>query len=332
MKKMSEDSILEIVHRYFPNTSRHVLLGRGDDCAVLSLEDMQGKNLVVTTDIFTENVHFRSNYFSPEAVGYKSMAVNISDIYAMGGQVESAQMALSLPAYVDMPYLDALFSSLAKLSQEHNFTLSGGDLAKADMLSISITLIGSVHKEVKLYRNQAKENDIIFLVGEIGLSRLALHILEGQTVQKGQDINDYPCALRQHLFPQMYKEASAQIASFAKKHKEERFSLMDVSDGLAQDLPRLISDYAYDLAMGEEDLHKEVQDFCKKEGYTKEETFKFAIKGGEDYALVGTCPQKLWQDFMIACPSAREIGKVTNNKQALLNGGILNIHGFDHFN
>ncbi len=332
MKNMSESNILERIQHYFsntsPNKSPNLLLGRGDDCAVLAIQD-KNRNLLLTTDIFTENTHFRSSYFSPEAVAYKSMAVNISDVYAMGGRVESAQMALSLPSHIDMDYIDTFLCSLAHLTKEHGFSLSGGDLSKSEILSISITLIGSVDKDVKLYRNQASVHDVIFLVGDIGLSRLALNILEGQSKQ---DMHNYTSALKQHLFPQMYREASSQIANFAKKHKKENFSLMDVSDGLAQDLPRLIADYGYDLTMQEKDLHKEVRAFCKKEGYCERETLEFAIKGGEDYALLGTCPLSLWEEFLKACPCAKSIGKVIENKESLLNNKALSLHGFDHFN
>ncbi len=328
MKTLCENTILEKIHKYFPNNSHELILGRGDDCAVLSLKNTQEKKLVLTTDIFVEDVHFRSSYFSPEAIGYKALAANISDIYAMGAEVLTAQLALCLPKNIDEDFLDSLLSSLASLAKEHNFTLSGGDLSKADKLSLSITLLGLVENEVNLYRNNSKISDIIYLIGEIGLSRLALQILENKA---DYEISHFPSAYKQHLFPQMYKEESMQIKDFALKYKEENFSLMDVSDGLAQDLPRLIQNNGYHLIIDKNSLHKELQLFAEKEGYSEREVLEFAIKGGEDYALLGTCPAHLWQEFQQNCPKARNIGFVIADKKALLNNQVLSIQGFDHF-
>ncbi len=336
MQQLSEKSILERIHYYFPNKAKNLLLGRGDDCAVLSLDEMHKKNLVVTTDIFAQDIHFRSSYFTAQAIGYKALAVNISDIYSMGAKVESAQLALCLPKDIEKDYLDTLLSSLAKLASEHGFTFSGGDISRAEKLTLSITLLGLVDKEVQLYRNNAQKNDSIFLVGDIGLSKLALTLLENEV---DDDINNYPKALEQHLYPKMHKVAAAEIALFAKKYKDEKFSLMDVSDGLAQDIPRLLEDFAYTLTLNEDNLDSEIKTFCEKHGYSLEKTLEFAIKGGEDYALLGTCPEKLFDEFQKACPSAKKIGFVGNRgeKQRILSNKntsfcLSAMQGFDHFN
>lgn len=321
---LSEKSILECLDNYFPHQDEHTLLGRGDDCSLLSL-DTQHYNILVTTDIFTENSHFRRDYFSPEAIGYKSLAVNISDIYAMGGNPFSAQLALSLPQDIEKSFLESLFSSMASLAKEHNIILSGGDLTKSENLSLTITLLGKVDKDVRLYRNQAKCGDIVFLVGDIGLSRLALKILEKESKQEKEG---YPQAVNRHLFPQMHKESALQIHDFAKKYKEEKFSLMDVSDGLAQDLPRLVEKYGIDLCLEEKDLYTEIVNFCKNE---KLNPIDFAIQGGEDYALLGTCPSSLWEEFSLFCPKAKKIGFVKEEKGIYCFGEERNLQGYDHF-
>ncbi len=321
----SEDDILKIIHKYFPDKEQeNLILGKGDDCSILKL-NTNNSHVVITTDIFAENVHFRRKDFPAQALGYKSLAVNISDIYSMGAMPESMQLALTLPKDIDALYLEEIFEGMSKLAKEHNISLSGGDLTKGDLLSFSITLLGTVDKNVKLYRNKGSIGDTVFLVGKIGLSRLALTILEGQCEQ---DIKNFQQALKAHLYPTMYRESSLQIANFVKKYQEFPFSLMDVSDGLARDFSRLSEKYGVDLCIKEKDLHKEIISFCENENLNP---LEFALQGGEDYALVGTCPAEYWDDFNKFCPLAKKIGILKEEKSLSCFGKALNIKGYDHF-
>ncbi len=321
--KLSEDIILELIHSYFKNDSADLILGRGDDCALLDV-DLSNSYIAVTTDIFLEDSHFKTSYFSPEAIGYKALAVNISDIYSMGGKPHNAQFALTIPKDISIEFLERSLSSMAKLMKEHNIILSGGDLTKSDKISFTISLMGLVDKEVKLIRNQAKVDDIVFLVGDIGLSHLALNLLEENTA----NTNNYPKSLNAHFFPTMHKESALAIATFVKEHKDYNFSLMDVSDGLAQDLPRLVQAYGVDITMEFEDVHEEIRTFCNND---IEKSIQLAIKGGEDYALVGTCPAILFEEFIKSCPQAKAIGRVKPEKGLSYFGKTLNISGYDHF-
>ncbi len=319
---LSEDSILDIIHRYFPNKDTSLLLGRGDDCAVLDV-DTSSSHLVVTTDIFLEDSHFRTSYFSPESIGYKALAVNISDIYAMGAMSLTAQLALSFPKGIDSKYLEKILSSMADIAKEHNFTLSGGDLSKGDKLNLTVTLIGTKEKSINLYRNQAKVDDIVYIIGDVGLSRLALKVLEEESEEK----ENYPYALQAHFFPQLYRESTLQLVEFVKQYPNENFSLMDVSDGLAQDLPRLTK-CGVDLSINVEFIHHEVKSYCFKKGTNP---LEFAICGGEDYALLGTCPPHIWNEFIKVCPKAKKIGLVVEDRALFLNGTLLKLSGYDHF-
>ncbi len=319
---LSEDFILEIIHKYFPNEDDSLLLGRGDDCAVLDI-DTANSHLVVTTDIFLEDSHFRCSYFSPESIGYKALAVNISDIYAMGAIPLTAQLALSFPKGLEPQYLENIFSSMADIAKKHKFTLSGGDLSKGDKLNLTVTLIGAKEKSVFLYRNQAKVDDIVYLVGDIGLSRLALEVLEEGSEEKEK----YPCALQTHFFPQLHRESTLQLIDLVKQYPNEKFSLMDVSDGLAQDLPRLTK-HGVDLSINEDFIHSEIKSYCSEKG---KNPLEFAVRGGEDYALLGTCPPHIWRELNSVCPKAKIIGFITSNRALSLGGKLLNLSGYDHF-
>ncbi len=324
---MSEKEILNIIHKYFPNENEKHLLGRGDDCAIIDV-DTANSHLVVTTDIFAENSHFRTSYFPPESIGHKALAVNISDVYSMGAMPLSAQLALSFPKDISLEYLEKILSSMANFAKEHNVFLSGGDLSKTENLNLTLTLIGVKDKDVNLLRNQGKVGDIVFLIcdeGEFGLSRLALEILENNPADKEK----YPSAINAHFYPKLYREETLQLIEFVKKYKNENFSLMDLSDGLAQDLPRLSENYGVALTLEEKNLHNELINFCKE---NKVNPIEFAIKGGEDYALLGTCPKNLWNELTNYCKKAKKIGILTERKGLFLNNIQLEIKGYDHFN
>ncbi len=322
-QNLSENSILEIIHKHFPNADALHSLGRGDDCAVLSI-DTNSSDIVITTDIFAECSHFRTSYFSPKSIGYKALAVNISDIYAMGAIPVSAQCAFSFPKNTSLEYIEKIFSSMATLAKEHNVLLSGGDLSKNDTLNITITLIGIKDKEVKLYRDNGTCGDIVFLIGEIGLSRLALHVLENTQYP----IAHFPQAQHAHFYPTLHKESAMQLADFVKKYPHEKFSLMDVSDGLAQDLPRLSSQYGTQLYSNSIKLSHEIIEYCNNENIHPTE---FAIQGGEDYALVGTCPSHLWEQLSAHCTKIQKIGNLVNEQGIFLDGKKLQLVGYDHF-
>ncbi len=324
---MSENEILKLIHNYFPNKDNKHILARGDDCAVLEL-DKQSSHIVITTDIFVENSHFKSSYFSPKAIGYKALAVNISDIYSMGASPFSAQLALSFPKNYSKNHLEEIISSMAELSKEHDILLSGGDLSRTDVLYLSITLLGLKDKEVKLYRNQGKISDIVYIVGDIGLSRLALTLLEEIKLSVKEIEEKYPLALNAHFYPELHKESSMQIADFAKKHQNYAFSLMDLSDGLAKDLPRLVENYGIKLCLDKKTLNKELLAYFNND---TQKALEFAIAGGEDYALLGTCPKELWNNFQSTCPKAKQIGTIVENKGIFLNAKEIKLKGFDHF-
>ena len=135
---LSEDAILHLLARHFPATHPSLLLGRGDDCAVLR----GGQPLCVSTDLFLEDVHFRRSYFTPEDMGHKSLAVNISDVAACGGRPLGFTLGLGLPDYADMDWLDLFFRGMAALAGRHRMALAGGDLSRSDRLHICITVWG----------------------------------------------------------------------------------------------------------------------------------------------------------------------------------------------
>ena len=165
---VSEDHILARIASHFPNEGPDVLLGRGDDCAVLGVSGP----LCVSTDLFMEDVHFRRSYFTPEDIGWKALAVNLSDLAADGARPMGFTVGLSLPPDADMALVDGLCAGMAELAAQASVPLVGGDLSRADKLHLCLTVFGQAEKT--LLRGEAQPGDVIFLIGRTGLARAGL--------------------------------------------------------------------------------------------------------------------------------------------------------------
>lgn len=294
----SEDSILARIDRHFPRRHSGVVRGRGDDCAELRLDS---PHLAVSSDIFLENIHFRRSYFTPEEIGHKALAVNLSDLAAAGASPLGFMLNLMLPKDLPPDELEDILSGMGKLAQIYDLPLCGGDLSRAQpgQLGLVITIWGapageSRPNEIKnsravespcpafdprqarqaeagpfLRRGQAQAGDYIFIIGEMGLARVGLLSLEalhaaghGTPSDSPRAINNtingmingaangpidlaslerrLPQALKAHLMPQPQINAGLALARFKKEHPACRLGLMDLSDGLCRDLPRLL--------------------------------------------------------------------------------------------
>ena len=168
---VSEDHILARIASHFPNEGPDVLLGRGDDCAVLGVSGP----LCVSTDLFMEDVHFRRSYFTPEDIGWKALAVNLSDLAADGARPMGFTVGLSLPPDADMALVDGLCAGMAELAAQASVPLVGGDLSRADKLHLCLTVFGQAEKT--LLRGEAQPGDVIFLIGRTGRPQRVAHPL-----------------------------------------------------------------------------------------------------------------------------------------------------------
>ena len=235
---VSEDHILARIASHFPNEGPDVLLGRGDDCAVLGVSGP----LCVSTDLFMEDVHFRRSYFTPEDIGWKALAVNLSDLAADGARPMGFTVGLSLPPDADMALVDGLCAGMAELAAQASVPLVGGDLSRADKLHLCLTVFGQAEKT--LLRGEAQPGDVIFLIGRTGLARAGLLLLE----ERGRAaLNEWPIPCEAHLRPAPRLKEGMRLSRLAADWGREkgdptcgRLGLMDLSDGLARDLPRLV--------------------------------------------------------------------------------------------
>ena len=324
----SENAILACVDRHFAAGHPSLLLARGDDCAVLR----PSGPLCLSTDLFLEDVHFRRSYFTPQEIGYKALAVNASDLAACGAKPLAFTLNLGLPPDVHQDMLEGFFAGMSALAERLRMGLAGGDLARSDKLCFSITAWGEGGRSGSgrhwLARDGAQPGEALFLIGDAGLARAGLALLESEGRKA---LEAWPAACAAHLTPQPRVDAGLILSRLGQT--EAPPALMDVSDGLARDVPRLLgfphSGLGAELLIPEAMLHEELVRHARAHG---KDPVREAYLGGEDYALLGACSRRLLASLQTALPDLREIGTVTNGGGILLNGAPAGDDpGFDHF-
>lgn len=314
----SEDDFLALIDRHFPNQGPGLVLGRGDDGAVMTC---QGE-MVVTMDLFLEDVHFRRDYFEPEEIGYKALAVNVSDVCAMGALPTAFTLGVCTPRNSTSQFWDRLLAGMARLAAQWDMLLVGGDLDRACSVGLNITTWGRpVVPGRYLRRAMVKPGDRLFAVGPLGLSRVGLSVLEDMGRFAMQE---FPAATRAHLTPDLHPEATRLLAA-----DQRVLGLMDVSDGLARDLPRFVGpNRGVSLNLDAQSIHPEIRAFAAPRG---EDPTRLAVVGGEDYALLGACTAHDLAGLLDDIPGAYVVGTVGETPGVRLYGRLLAEEGFDHF-
>lgn len=317
MRLDSEEKFLACIDRHFPRRHPHLVLGRGDDCGVLPAST----ELCVSSDLFLEDQHFRTRYFSPEDIGYKALAVSISDIAAMGAKPLAFGMDLMIPADVPGEFWEKFFSGMSQIARQNDLALVGGDLSRAEKIGVSITIYGQPGSGGRfVQRENCKPGDILFLSGDMGLARAGLMALEASGPEAAKAL---PSATAAHLRPKPKVLIGTLLNAAGVK------SMMDVSDGLARDLPRLVGpELGASLDIREDMLHPEVIEFANA---INADPVNLAIQGGEDYALVGAADFLDLKSKIESVPGIRVIGKVTDTPGLIVNGQPFEAPGFDHF-
>lgn len=322
----SEQDFLDQIDRHFPPASAGaapgLALGRGDDCAVL---DVSGP-ICLSTDLFVEHQHFRRSYFLPGDIGHKALAAAASDLAAMGAAPVGFALSLMLSdadaTSEGDTFLDALLGGMAALSRQLGIPLMGGDLSRGPALALDITVLGRPGPATcaggrLLRRTQARPGDSLVVIGPVGLARAGLLALEAQgraaTVQ-------WPAATGAHLRPLPRIAEGLALAGISDVR-----GLMDVSDGLARDLPRFLGAYGCDLTLKPEGLHPEVR------AQFGDSAVEQALLGGEDYALLAAVAPAGVSRVLAALPEAQALGTVSEAPGLRLNGQPFSKAGFDHF-
>ena len=311
-KFFSEEDFLKFLDGFFEQREG-LILGRGDDCAIIKTEN----ELLISSDLFLEGYHFDMKYFPPYAIGYKALAVNISDILAMGGIPVGFTMSIMINKKIATKiFFKEFFKGISLLCKKYNIYLAGGDISFSKFFGIDITIFGKKGERC-LFRKKANPGDLIFITGDIGLSRAGLYAFKKGLQER------FKVATMSHLMPKIFYYESRAITK-----NPFVTSLMDVSDGVLKDIKRLIpKEMGANLEIDGSMLHPEVISMAEILG---EDPAVFAAKGGEDYVLMGTIASDGIKRLKDAIPTLKVIGEVIRNEEFMLNRKKIE-GGFDHF-
>ena len=295
--------------------------GVGDDCAVLHYPDSE---VLVTTDMLMEGVHFDLTYIDLQHLGWKSAMVNISDIFAMNGTPRQMTVSLALSKRFTVEDMELFYSGLRMACDKWGVDIVGGDTTSSYTgLAISITCIGEARKEDIVYRNGAKETDLICVSGDLGAAYMGLQLLEREKAvyyqmveeakKQGKPAPDFQpdFAGKEYLLQRQLKtEARGDIINKLREAGIRPTAMMDISDGLSSELMHICKQSGVGCRIFEKQLPIDYQTAVMAEELNMNVT-TCALNGGEDYELLFTVPigdhEKIQQ-----IEDVKLIGHITN--------------------
>ncbi|WP_078429384.1 thiamine-phosphate kinase [Alkalihalobacterium alkalinitrilicum] len=308
---------------------QELICGIGDDAALYRIDGDYDE--VICVDTMVEDIHFRSDTMSSFHIGYKALAVNISDIAAMGGIPLFYLVSIAIPKKWDEKELFDLYEGMKKLAVQYEMDLIGGDTVSTnDKLVISVTVIGKVEKGRRLLRNKAKPGDVVFITGHVGSSAAGLHFLFQKT-RDGLFTVAEKELLQAHQMPEPQVKAGRVLA-----RSNCRLSLNDISDGLASEANEIAEASGVSLVIEKNKIP--MSPFI--DAVPIEKHLEWALFGGEDFQLIGTIAEVEWvkvqKQLIDEGITASVVGKVIEGKPQVFlqtdeNLVELKKEGYNHF-
>ena len=289
-------------------SSTHVAVG--DDAAVLDYPDTE---VLVTTDMLLENVHFDLTYVPLKHLGYKSAVVNFSDIYAMGGTPRQITVSLGISKRFTVEHIEELYSGIRLACEIYGVDIVGGDTCSSHQgLVISVTCIGDAPRGTAIRRSGAKPNDIICVSGDLGAAYMGLQVLERENVASaGQKDFQPDFAGKEYIIERQLKpEARRDVIENLAKAGIKPTAMMDVSDGLSSELLHICKQSGVGCRVYEDRIPIDYQTALMAEELNMN-LVTAALNGGEDYELLFTVPLGM-HDKLAEVPGIHEIGYVTD--------------------
>lgn len=326
--KLGEFGLIDRLTKDLENKNESTKYGVGDDCAVLHYHDSE---VLVTTDLLMEGVHFDLTYIDLKHLGYKSAMVNISDVFAMNGTPRQITVSLALSKRFTVEDMEEFYAGLRLACEKWNVDIVGGDTTSSYTgLAISITCIGEARKEDIVYRNGAKNTDLICVSGDLGAAYMGLQLLEREKSVYYQQVNEAKKkgdnkALEElaHFNPdfagkeyllqrQLQTEARGDIINKLREAGIRPTAMMDISDGLSSELMHICKQSGVGCRIFEKEIPIDYQTAVMAEEMNMNVT-TCALNGGEDYELLFTVPIGDL-DKVKDMEGVRMIGHITDQK------------------
>jgi thiamine-monophosphate kinase len=297
LKDIGEFGFIQRISRGCLIRPERVVRGIGDDAAAFRSD---GRLLsLITTDLLVERVHFLREAISGRDLGYKSLAVNLSDIAAMGGIAREAFVSIAIPENCELGYLDDIFLGMKALAAQYAVNILGGDTTGSFTdLIINIAVYGEVPETELLRRDAARAGDVVFTTGCLGDSRAGLHLILDRTPADTPELEALRTA---HLRPEPHLREGRLLASIGGVR-----AAIDVSDGLSSDLAHIVEESRVGARLFADRLpvSDALRHYCARFGKS---AIEYALSGGEDYVLLATVAAERADD--LAGRFAAELGR-----------------------
>jgi thiamine-monophosphate kinase len=336
LKNLGEFGLIDRIQKQFSLQNLTSVKGIGDDAALISIGE---EYLLITTDMLLEGVHFDLSYMPLQHLGYKAVAVNISDIAAMNGKPEQITIGLGLSNRFSLEAIDSLYDGIRAACENYKVDLVGGDTtSSASGLVISITAIGRVAKEKVTLRSTARNNDIICVTGDLGAAYLGLQVLEREkqvfltNPEMQPDLEKYEYMVGRQLKP----EARMDIVYELADKNIVPTSMIDISDGLASELLHLSKNSGVGVKIFEDKVPIDSMAFETAIEF-KMDPITCALNGGEDYELLFTISPADYEKLKNH-PDIHFIGHMHNNADQNImvtkqeTAVPIKAQGWNHFN
>ena len=315
LAKLGEFGLINHLTKHFKIQHTSTIKGVGDDAAVISSSD---KEIVITTDLLVEGVHFDLSYMPLKHLGYKAVMVNLSDVYAMNATAEQITVSIAVSNRFPLEAIEELYAGIQLACDTYKVDLIGGDTTSSTKgMLISITAIGTAKKEDIVYRDGAKPTDLVVVSGDLGGAYLGLQVLEREkqvfqvNPQNQPDLDNYTYIIERQLKP----EARKDIPALLKELDVKPTSMIDISDGLSSEIMHICTQSKTGCKIYEDKLPLDPQVIATSEEFNMDSTM-IALSGGEDYELLFTVSIDDY-DKIKGNPNLTVIGHITEENQGM---------------
>ncbi|SRX52383.1 thiamine-phosphate kinase [Aequorivita sp. CIP111184] len=316
IENLGEFGLIDHLTKNFKIKQKSTVKGIGDDAAVISCDSK--KEMIVSTDLLLEGVHFDLSYMPLKHLGYKAVVVNLSDIYAMNAEPTQITVSIAVSNRFPIEALDELYAGIKAAAKVYNVDVVGGDTTSSTTgLLISITAIGTVNKGEAAYRSGARENDLLVITGDLGAAYMGLQVLEREkevfkvNPNSQPDLEPYSYLVERQLKPEARKDVSKLLEELQVKPT----AMIDISDGLSSEILHICKNSNVGCNLFEEKIPLDPQVISTCEEFNLDST-TIALSGGEDYELLFTIKTEDYPKIK-ANPHLTVIGHMTNEKEGM---------------
>lgn len=315
ISSVGEFGLIERLTKEITLTNKESKTGAGDDAAVLQFSN--DEEVLVSTDLFMEGIHFDLTYFPLRHLGYKAVVANISDIYAMNGTPKQITVSLALSRKFCIEDVEELYAGIRLACQTYRVDIVGGDTTSSlTGLAISITAIGTAPKGTVVKRNGAKETDLICVTGNLGAAYMGLQLLEREKIATaGKDIQPDFQGKEYILERQLKPEARREVIEKLREEGIKPTSMIDISDGLSSELMHICKQSGAGCRIYEERIPIDYQTAIMAEELNLN-VVTCALNGGEDFELLFTVPIAD-HEKVAAMKEVRIIGHIVSESMGL---------------